>query len=166
MHLTLPAAAASVPEARRAVVELTERLGASPATVADVALAVSEACTNVVMHAYREHERPGVLHVEASAREGVLEVVVSDEGGGLRAREDSPGLGMGMALMAAVASSLQLDHDGAATRVHLTFELGLGDADEELPGGVEPGGAERSGGGAERPGGDGEPRGGTVADRD
>ncbi|MHA6623731.1 ATP-binding protein [Pseudonocardia sp. DLS-67] len=138
MHLTLPASAASVPEARRAVVALTQRLGASPATVADVALAVSEACTNVVVHAYREHERPGVLHVEAAERDGVLEVVVADEGGGLRAREDSPGLGMGMALMAAVASSLQLDHDGAATRVRLTFELGLERGEDASEPGAEP----------------------------
>lgn len=123
MHLSFPAVAASVPEARREVVALAERCGASPATAADVALAVSEACTNVVMHAYREHEAPGLLHVEAHAREGMLEVVVADDGAGVQPREDSPGLGMGMALMAAVASGLQLDHDGAATRVHLSFEL-------------------------------------------
>lgn len=123
MNLTLPAVAASVPEARRQVVALAERVGASSAIVADVALAVSEACTNVVLHAYREHEAPGLLHLEAHERDGMLEVVVADEGGGLHPRDDSPGLGMGMALMAAVASGLQLDHDGAATRVHLSFEL-------------------------------------------
>nr|WP_246345678.1 ATP-binding protein [Conexibacter arvalis] len=123
--MTLPAAADSVPRARRAVVELARRLGAREGTVADVALAVSEACTNVVLHAYRGHDEPGVLHVEADGRDGMLEVVVSDEGGGLQPREDSPGLGMGMALMAAVASGLQLDHDGAATRVHLSFDLGV-----------------------------------------
>lgn len=123
MNLSLPAVAASVPEARRQVVELAARIGATEAIVADVALAVSEACTNVVLHAYREHEEPGVLHVEAHERDGMLEIVVADEGGGLHPREDSPGLGLGMALMAAVASGLQLDHDGAATRVHLSFEL-------------------------------------------
>jgi serine/threonine-protein kinase RsbW len=129
VRLTLPAAAGSVPRARRAVADLAQRLGAGERIVADVALAVSEACTNVVMHAYREHDEPGVLHVSADQRDGMLEVVVSDEGGGLTAREDSPGLGMGMALMAAVASGLQLDHDGAATRVHLTFDLGLAEVE-------------------------------------
>lgn len=124
MHLTLPADAASVPAARRAVVALAERLGASPQALADVALAVSEACSNVVVHAYREHDEPGILLLEAEERDGMLEVVVADEGGSMHPREDSPGLGMGMALMAAVASGLQLDHDGAATRVHLTFDLG------------------------------------------
>ncbi len=125
MHLTLPAVAASVPEARHAVVALAAGLGASAQALGDIALAVSEACSNVVVHAYREHAEPGVLHVDAEGREGMLEVVVADEGGSMHPREDSPGLGMGMALMAAVASGLQLDHDGAATRVHLTFDLGV-----------------------------------------
>lgn len=124
MRLTLPAVAASVPEVRHALTALTRELGAPEGVVADVALAVSEACTNVVMHAYRElGGEPGTLTVDAGPHGGVLEVLVSDEGSGLRAREDSPGLGMGMALMAAVATGLQIDHDGAATRVHLTFDL-------------------------------------------
>ncbi|HEY4280837.1 MAG TPA: ATP-binding protein [Conexibacter sp.] len=125
MELTLPAIADSVPQARGAVVELAEQLGAPSQIVADVALAVSEACTNVVLHAYRDHSEPGTLNIEATLRDGMLEVLVADEGGGIEAREDSPGLGLGMALMAAVASGLQLDHDGAATRVHLTFDLGV-----------------------------------------
>jgi anti-sigma regulatory factor (Ser/Thr protein kinase) len=125
VELTLPAIADSVPQARGAVVELAEQLGAPSQIVADVALAVSEACTNVVLHAYRDHSEPGTLNIEATLRDGMLEVLVADEGGGIEAREDSPGLGLGMALMAAVASGLQLDHDGAATRVHLTFDLGV-----------------------------------------
>lgn len=123
MRLTLPATPESVPGVRHALTRLARELGASERVVADVALAVSEACTNVVLHAYREQERPGTLSVEADRHGDSLEVVVSDEGSGLRAREDSPGLGMGLALMAAVASGLQLDHDGAATRLHLTFDL-------------------------------------------
>jgi anti-sigma regulatory factor (Ser/Thr protein kinase) len=131
VRLTLPAVAASVPAARRAVVALAREAGASERALADVALAVSEACTNVVLHAYRDHAEPGTLSVEAEPHAGMLEVVVSDEGSGVHPRDDSPGLGLGMALMAAVATGVQLDHDGAATRVRLTFDL---DADE-APGG-------------------------------
>ncbi|MDW5593220.1 ATP-binding protein [Conexibacter stalactiti] len=123
MRLTLPANAASVPQVRHAVVELGRAAGGSERMLADVALAVSEACSNVVVHAYREHAEPGTLAVEAELHGATLEVIVSDEGSGVLPREDSPGLGMGLALMAAVASSLQFDHDGAATRVHLTFDL-------------------------------------------
>lgn len=123
MRLTLPAIAASVPQVRHAVVELGRTAGGPERVLADVALAVSEACSNVVVHAYREHAEPGTLAIECELHGGTLEVVVSDEGSGVLPREDSPGLGMGLALMAAVATSLQFDHDGAATRVHLTFEL-------------------------------------------
>lgn len=121
--MTLPATAASVPQARHAVVELGRAAGASDRVLADVALAVSEACSNVVVHAYRGQEAPGTLAVSADMHGTALEVVVSDEGSGVQPRDDSPGLGMGLALMAAVATGLQFDHDGAATRVHLTFEL-------------------------------------------
>lgn len=124
MRLSLPAVAASVPQARHAVVALAERAGAPPRVVADVALAVSEACTNVVMHAYRSAEQPGSLDVHAQITDaGLLEILVADEGEGLRAQPESPGLGMGIALMAAVTTGLELDHDGAATRVRLSFCL-------------------------------------------
>lgn len=130
VRLTLPAIVESVPTARRAVVEAARAAGASERALADVALAVSEACTNVVEHAYREQETPGTLSLSADLHGTAFEVVVSDEGSGVRPRDDSPGLGMGMALMAAVADGVQIDHDGAATRLHLTFELSAGQPDQ------------------------------------
>jgi serine/threonine-protein kinase RsbW len=132
VRLTLPAAAESVPEARHAVVRLAREAGATERVLADVALAVSEACTNVVLHAYRDHDQPGKLSIDADVHERVLEIVVSDEGSGVQPREDSPGLGLGMALMAAVATGVELDHDGAATRVRLTFDLHV--AEPAVPG--------------------------------
>jgi anti-sigma regulatory factor (Ser/Thr protein kinase) len=123
-----------VPQARHAAVALAQSAGASARVVADVALAVSEACTNVVMHAYRAADAPGSLQVCARVtEEGLLEVVVADEGGGIEQRPDSPGLGMGMALMAAVTTGLELDHDGALTRVQLSFCL-RGDESGGRPG--------------------------------
>ncbi len=65
VRLTLPAIVESVPTARRAVVEAARAAGASERALADVALAVSEACTNVVEHAYREQETPGTLSLSA-----------------------------------------------------------------------------------------------------
>jgi serine/threonine-protein kinase RsbW len=125
VRMTLPAQADSVPRVRHAVVALAREAGAGERVVADVALAVSEACTNVVMHAYREAGEPGAMRVCAEVGDGgLLEVVVADEGPGLDGRPDSPGLGMGMALMAAVTTGLELDHDGQSTRVRLTFCLG------------------------------------------
>ena len=45
------AESASIPVIRQAVVELARRAGASPERCADVALAISEAATNAVLHA-------------------------------------------------------------------------------------------------------------------
>lgn len=123
LRLVLPAVPDSVPRARADVLALARELGASEPVLANVALAVSEACTNVVLHAYRDRADAGTLTVTAQRDGTLLEIVVTDAGGSLEPRADSPGLGMGLALMAAVATSLQLDHDGTATRVHLTFEL-------------------------------------------
>lgn len=115
MRLTLPAAPDSVPVVRHAVTLLARDRGAPGPVAADVALAVSEACTSVVEHGARE------LVVEAELRDQTLEVVVAGRGGEAARADD--GLGMGMALMAAVATGLQLDHDGAGIRLHLAFDL-------------------------------------------
>jgi hypothetical protein len=55
-----------------------------------VALAISEAVINVVMHAYRDRE-PGAVRIFASVAEGALVVVMSDDGLGMTPRNDSPG---------------------------------------------------------------------------
>ena len=88
-----------------------------------MALAVSEAVTNVVMHAYRNGE-PGVVRIFASVGEGALVVVVSDDGPGMTPRTDSPGIGLGLSLLAKVASTVEIDGDGDGTRVVLSFAHG------------------------------------------
>jgi serine/threonine-protein kinase RsbW len=75
-----------------------------------IALAVSEAVTNVVLHAYRRHEVPGSLDLILQApSEDRIEVVVADSGLGLLPRDDSPGLGLGLALIASVAGTLEIE---------------------------------------------------------
>lgn len=84
----------------------------------DVAVAVNEACTNVVRHAYPE--RVGTLDLEAMAIDGGLVVVVSDSGVGVRAPTDDPGSGFGLQLMAAL-SRLKLNSVDQGTRVEMRF---------------------------------------------
>lgn len=113
----------AVPRARAAVVALARAAGASGDAIDDVRLAVSEAVTNVVMHAY-VGAAPGPLRVRARIRGRRLAVEISDEGGGLRARPDSPGLGVGLPLIAAVTESLQLSNvEGEPSCVSMTFDL-------------------------------------------
>lgn len=64
------------------MLESANAQGIRPAARDDIALAVSEACTNVVMHAYRGAAAPGPLAVDAYRENGEFFVVVCDEGTG------------------------------------------------------------------------------------
>src|SRR5918911_1078204 len=92
-ELTLPARAENVAVVRHAFGGLGDALDVPDHALADVKLAVTEACTNVVVHAYPEGEGP--MAVSAGLANGALTVVVVDEGRGILPRPDSPGLGLG-----------------------------------------------------------------------
>ena len=74
-------------------------------------LAVTEACTNVVVHAYPDG-REGPMEVTATLTDDTLTVVVRDEGHGMGLRPDSPGLGLGLPLIASLAETVRLGRDG------------------------------------------------------
>lgn len=109
---------------RHAVCDLARAAGADEATLGEVALAVSEACGNAVVHAYPDG-RPGPLTVEADARDHELRVRVADRGRGLAPRPDSPGMGLGLPLMTRLAQALRIDHGpgGTGTEVRMTFVI-------------------------------------------
>jgi len=73
MTLYLPRDAASVPVTRRVLDRCLETLGVTPDTRADIALALSEACANVVQHAEPGEEYQ--VQVSARSRQCVIEVV-------------------------------------------------------------------------------------------
>ena len=95
VHLRVAAVAAEVATVRHAVDRSAEAHGIGGAARNDIALAVSEACTDVVMHAYRDVATPGPLGVQAYRDHRGFVVVVRDEGRGMTPRTDSPGLGLG-----------------------------------------------------------------------
>jgi serine/threonine-protein kinase RsbW len=99
--------------------------GADDETAARVALAVTEAVSNAVLHAYRDEREPGIVKVVAGlADETDLEVLICDYGSGLAPRADSPGLGMGLPLIAASADDCEIrTHSGGGTEVSLRFRL-------------------------------------------
>ncbi|QEC46342.1 ATP-binding protein [Baekduia soli] len=60
-----------------------------------LAVAVSEALTNVVMHAYTDCSAPGDIELHAyRVPDDGLNITVCDDGRGVRPRADSPGLGL------------------------------------------------------------------------
>jgi len=73
MVLFLPRDAVSVPVSRQVLDSCLETLGVTADTRADIALALSEACANVVQHAGRGEEYE--VKVSAKNRKCVIEVV-------------------------------------------------------------------------------------------
>ena len=80
--------------------------------LSDIALAITEATTNVVLHAYRDREVPGTVTIEAEHYDDHVCLYVRDEGTGLAPRVDSPGLGLGLGLIAQVADSADVRAPG------------------------------------------------------
>ena len=114
--------------ARHAVTELATAAGLDDDLRAGVALAVSEACSNVVLHAYAGTE-PGELHVRAEATAGRLTVAVGDRGKGMCPRSDSPGIGLGLPLMASLCSTLEVrERPGGGTEICMVFASAAVDA--------------------------------------
>lgn len=124
VRLTLPARAEGVAVVRQALAGLADALDVDAAVLADMKMAVSEACTNVVVHAYGEHE--GNLEVEMAVDESSLTIVVRDRGGGIDRdaprSEDVPALGLGLPLIAALSDAFELRGErGQGTEVRMTF---------------------------------------------
>lgn len=119
-----PATAEAVGRLRRAVVDYAQTVGASEATSDAVRLTVSEALTNVVVHAYVGRE-PGPMIVEACLDGGGnLLVFVCDEGPGPMPRLDAPGLGLGLGLVAQIADGFAIENrQPRGTLVSLRFSL-------------------------------------------
>ena len=111
---------------RGRAVDFARSNGVPDELVPDVRLAISEAVTNAVVHAFREREHPGTVTVSVTVRPGEMaEVVVRDDGMGMGPRSDSPGLGLGMGLIGTVAD--QVEHrappDGPGFEVWMSFRL-------------------------------------------
>ena len=115
---------------RRDLVDYARLLGANDETCDAVALAVSEALTNVVQHAYVGQEA-GSIDVDAQLERGDrLRVRVSDDGRGPIPRADSPGLGLGLGVMAQTADDFSISSRSGSrgTVVTLGFSLPRRDA--------------------------------------
>jgi anti-sigma regulatory factor (Ser/Thr protein kinase) len=104
---------------RREIADIARDCGMDDAGVADVRLAVTEAATNAVMHAY--DQTPGELTVSAVVEDGELAIVVGDTGGGFDERRESPGLGVGLSIIATVADRLRIVSNPGRTEIHMAF---------------------------------------------
>ena len=117
----VPAEANQVPRLRRAAVSFAEaHTTPSDETRAAIALAVTEACTNVVRHAYPN--RDGEITFTMRLDDGNLIATIIDHGIGLHAahRSATHNAGLGLPLMHALADThMTTNHHG--THVELRF---------------------------------------------
>ena len=134
LWLGMPSRADNVALVRQAFGGLADAVGISETLLADVKTAVSEACNNVVVHAYGGDEGP--LEVTVGVDGNQLLVLVRDQGGGI---QPTPALteqtvhGVGLSLIQALTE--RVEFAGAperGTEVRMTFaaEHELGDPDE------------------------------------
>jgi anti-sigma regulatory factor (Ser/Thr protein kinase) len=87
----------------------------------DVALAVSEAVSNVVQHAYRDGGG-GEVRVVVCQYPNDLVIVVRDYGCGMRPNPNSPGAGLGLSIIGAAASEMNVERpEDGGTRIRLRF---------------------------------------------
>jgi serine/threonine-protein kinase RsbW len=123
VRLTLPARPEGVAVVRQALAGMADALDFDASVLADMKMAVSEACTNVVVHAYDDDA--GTLEVEMLADEVGLTIVVRDHGAGIQprpARVEPPALGLGLPLIAALSDAFELRGSaGSGTEVRMTF---------------------------------------------
>ena len=121
-----PATAPHVSTARREVVRFLEGACRVAPALADIALGVSEALTNVVVHAHRGGAPAGEMRVEVGFTATEIVVSVTDDGCGMTPRGDSPGLGLGLPVMAAVTDGLEIEQrPEGGTAMRLRFRRGV-----------------------------------------
>ena len=129
VELRLPARAGNVAVVRHVLRDLGERLELDQSILDDLVLAASEACSNVVMHAYPMDEG-GQLHVKAVVGDDHIKLLVRD--GGRGRGNAGPGLGVGLPLIAAITRSLEIATDGEGWReVRMTFPLQRAEREDE-----------------------------------
>lgn len=120
---SLPAERGAIPAAREAVCALAQGAGMDGEQLENLRLVVSEAVSNVVLHAYGDGVS-GAVHLTAALAGAELWVLVADDGLGLRPRSDSPGLGLGLSLIAQLAEELAIERrSGGGTELRIRFTL-------------------------------------------
>ena len=127
IELRIAARAENVALARLTLSGVAAAAGAPPDVVADLKLAVSEACTNAIQHAYAGERRDeGRSSFGSSSRSESCSVEVEDEGAGFElvtrgSWEDGEragrGLGMGLTIVRSVTDELEIESGGKGSRV-------------------------------------------------
>jgi len=129
VRLTIPAKPEYIALGRLTLAGLSRVRPVSDEALADLKLALTEACTNSVRHAYGE-ERPGTVDILFELDDDRLAVEVVDEGGGFSVEEHlEPGepseSGLGIAIIKAVSDEFEVveGEPGGGSRLRFAKQL-------------------------------------------
>jgi len=129
VSLSFPAKPEYIALGRLTLAGLAQVRPVDPDTLADVKLALTEACSNSIRHAYREG-RSGFVDIVFELNGSRVAVEVTDEGSGFDA--DAPGEvadeldegGLGLAIIRALTDELAIESDGDGSRLRFVKYLG------------------------------------------
>jgi serine/threonine-protein kinase RsbW len=123
VSLTLSNQAENVLLVRETLSGMAETVGVDAVDLNDIRTAVTEACNNVVLHAYEGGEGP--LQLELYVNPDTVEVVVRDHGTGIKPHirsDEEAALGIGLSIIQALAPRVEFkDVDGGGTEVRMEF---------------------------------------------
>lgn len=123
IHIAMDSRPENVPVVREVIAGLGAAAQIDVNDVDDIKTAVTEACNNVVQHAY--DEQLGPVEVDVELRDGAVEVAVRDRGPGIQpsiAPRGSGSLGIGVLVIKALAESVQFsDRDEEGLEVRMRF---------------------------------------------
>ena len=125
VRLTIPAKPEYITLCRLALTGLSRVRPLPDETLADLKLALTEACSNSVRHAYSDRE--GSVEILYELHEDRLVIEVLDEGDGFDAREtdkDGDELtegGLGIAIIRAIADEFEVGERSGGTGSRLRF---------------------------------------------
>ena len=122
LELTLDARPQNLALIRLALAGVAANAGAPREVVSDLKLAVTEACTNVIQHAYGGDASAGEIVVRYTIERGMVAVEVEDSGSGFELdaptpAEDRNGGGNGLMIIRVLTDELSVSSAGTGTRV-------------------------------------------------
>jgi serine/threonine-protein kinase RsbW/stage II sporulation protein AB (anti-sigma F factor) len=122
-----PATPFEVGRLRRAATANAAERGLNGRALDHLTLAVSEALTNAVLHAYPADVPPGPVQLEVAGDNGGIRVTVADRGGGMSVRSGGRGLGLGLGILASVSDFCEIcSVRGEGMRVSVGFGFRTG----------------------------------------
>ncbi len=129
--LNLPATSEYVSIARLSISGIASRLNFTVEDIEDIKIAISEACTNAVQHAYENHKKTGRIEIKMTIDADRLEITVKDFGNGFnlgilgteeqkKRSEEKLGLGLGLTFIKNLMDEVEIQtipNEGTSIRM-------------------------------------------------